>query len=51
MQHNLVIDQEIVGEIERNGGYPGNYTITCLNNDDLNYATAFYYLLGTLKEY
>jgi hypothetical protein len=37
--------------MERQGGYPRYFTIASLNNDDLNYATAYYYLLGTPKEY
>lgn len=48
---NLVINQEITEEIERTGGFPKAYTIASLNNDDLNYATAYYYLLCTVKEY
>lgn len=46
----LVIDQGLVAEIERNG-FPRQYLVASLNSDDLNYATAYYYLLGTVKEY
>lgn len=52
-QHNaqVVIEQGVIGEMERNGGYPKQYVIMSLQNDELNYATAYYYLLCTEKEY
>ncbi len=46
----LVIDEKIVFEIEQSG-FPKNYVINCLNNDELNYVTTYYYLLMTQKEY
>jgi hypothetical protein len=42
---------EVAGDIERKGGFPRAYIIASLNNDELNYATAYYYLLCTPKEY
>jgi len=50
--HNafMVIDHSILAEIERNG-FPKQYTTTSLEKDELNYATAYYFLLGTPKEY
>lgn len=47
---NLVIQQPLIAEIERNG-FPQQYTCGSLSNDELNYATAYYYLLCTEKEY
>jgi hypothetical protein len=46
----IVIDDKILAEIEKSG-FPRSYIISSLNNDDLNYATAFYHLLTTQKEY
>ena len=46
----LVIDQKFIAEIERSG-FPKPYVVQCLNSDELNYATAFYFLLTTQKEY
>jgi hypothetical protein len=46
----LVIDEKIVSEIE-NVGFPKNYIINSLNNDELNYVTTYYYLMITQKEY
>lgn len=46
----LVIDDKIIGEIEKTG-FPKNYIVNSLNNDELNYATTFYQLLTTQKEY
>ena len=47
---NLVIDQSVITDIEKSG-YPKPYITTSLQSDDLNYVTAFYYLLCTVKEY
>lgn len=47
---NLVIDQSVIADIEKSG-YPKAYITTSLQSDDLNYVTAFYYLLCTVKEY
>lgn len=46
----LLIDEHIVQEVEK-GGYPRSYIVKSLNSDELNYATSFYYLLTTDKEY
>lgn len=46
----LVIDDKILQEIEV-AGFPKNYIINSLNNDELNYVTTFYYLMITQKEY
>ena len=48
---NVVIDPSLINEIERSGGFPATYTTNSLNSDELNYATAFYYLLCIAKEY
>jgi hypothetical protein len=48
---NMVIDQNVLSEIEKNGGFPRHHVIGSLQNDELNYATAYYYLLCTLKEF
>lgn len=49
-QHTLVINDLLLAQIE-NAGYPKGWLVNCLNNDELNYATAFYYLLCTDKEF
>mmetsp|Transcript_15985 Transcript_15985/g.11531 ORF Transcript_15985/g.11531 Transcript_15985/m.11531 type:complete len:322 (-) Transcript_15985:42-1007(-) len=46
----LVINDKLVAEIERTG-YPRSYIVQSLNNDELSYVTAFYYLLCTNKEF
>ncbi len=46
----LVIDDNIIAEIEKSG-FPRHYIVLSLNNDELNYATAFYQLLMTQKEF
>lgn len=38
------IDEEAVKVVEK-FGYPRDYLVKCLNNGDLNHATATYYLL------
>jgi hypothetical protein len=45
------IDQSVLGDIEKTGGFPKGYVVNSLQNDELNYATAYYYLLCTPKEY
>ena len=37
--------EEIIKEIEDKVGYNRNYVIQCLKNDEINYATATYYLM------
>ena len=46
----LVIDDKLLFEIEQ-VGFPKNYIINSLNNDELNYVTTYYYLMTTQKEY
>lgn len=46
----LVIDDNILNEMEK-CGFPRTYIVNSLNNDDLNYASTFYHLLTTAKEY
>lgn len=46
----LVIDEKLISDIEVNG-FPKQYIINSLNNDDMNYVTTYYYLLTTSKEY
>ena len=46
----LVLNELFVVEVEK-CGFPKSYIVNSLNNDELNYATTFYYLLGTEKEY
>lgn len=36
---------EIIEEIEKNVGYDKNYLMQCLEDDEVNYATATYYLM------
>ena len=36
---------DIINKIEINIGYDKNYLIQCLKNDEINYATATYYLM------
>jgi len=48
---NLVIEEAKVREIEAAGGFPAAYTRNSLVSEELNYATAYYYLLCTAKEY
>ena len=45
-----VIDDRLIAEVERYG-FPKIYIVQSLNNDDLNYASTFYHLLTTQKEY
>ena len=42
--------EDIIQEIEDNVGYDKNYLIQCLQNDEVNYATATYYLMTKDKE-
>ena len=49
-RQTLIIDDEKVAAIEKTG-YPRAYIMASLNNDDLNHATTFYYLLQAAKEY
>ena len=42
--------EDIIQEIEDNVGYDKNYLIQCLQNDEVNYATATYYLMIKDKE-
>ena len=49
-RQTLIIDDEKVAAIEKTG-YPRTYIMASLNNDDLNHATTFYYLLQAAKEY
>lgn len=47
----LVIDEGIVNEIEKHG-FPKQFIVNSLNNDELNYVTAYYHLLSSGgKEY
>ncbi len=46
----LMVNERFIEEIE-NDGFPRNYIIQSLNNDELNYATTYYYLLDTGKEF
>ena len=46
----LQIDDFIISEIEK-CGYPKSYLLNSLNNDEMNYATAYYYLLTKPKEF
>lgn len=46
----LVLNDKLVQEVEKSG-FPKQYILNSLNNDELNYATSYYYLLGTEKEY
>lgn len=48
---NLVIEESKVREIEAAGGFPAAYTRNSLISEELNYATAYYYLLCTAREY
>jgi len=45
-----MVNERFIEEIE-NDGFPRNYIIQSLNNDELNYATTYYYLLDTGKEF
>jgi len=42
--NNFLKDDEIVMKVEK-FGYPKEYLIKCLKNNELNYATTTYYLL------
>ena len=46
----LVLNEVLIQEVEK-GGFPKPYLIHSLNNDELNYATTYYYLLTTTKEF
>jgi len=46
----LMLDEKIVADVERSG-YPKQYIIQSLNNDELNHATTYYYLVTTEVEY
>lgn len=46
----LVLDEQVIGQIAR-AGFPRKHVVESLNNDQLNYATTFYHLLRTIKEY
>ena len=37
--------EDIIQEIEEKVGFDKNYLIQCLKNDEVNYATATYYLM------
>jgi hypothetical protein len=41
----IVIDSDTVGEIASRFGFPREYLVKCLNNNDLNYATTTYWLM------
>lgn len=46
----LIINERYLSEVEK-AGYPRTFLVRSLNNDELNYATSFYYLLNTQKEF
>ena len=46
----LVVDERIVADVEA-AGFPKQFIVSSLNNDELNYVTTFYYLLAMQKEY
>ena len=46
----LMINDNLIEQIESTG-FSRSYIIQSLNNDELNYATSFYYLLSTVKEF
>ena len=46
----LVLNEQLINEVEK-CGFPKQYIVNSLNNDELNYATTFYFLLGVVKEY
>lgn len=59
LQHNnavinnnlsLVIDNKILNEVEK-CGFTKKHITNSLKNDELNYATTFYYLSTITKEY
>ena len=39
------LNMEIIEDIEKNVGYDKNYLMQCLEDDEVNYATATYYLM------
>ncbi len=41
----MIIDERVIPMIEMMG-YPKDYIMKCLNNNELNYATTGYYLLA-----
>ena len=45
-----MVDERIVADVEA-AGFPKQFIVSSLNNDELNYVTTFYYLLATQKEY
>ena len=47
---SLVIDAAILNDVEK-CSFSRKYITESLKNDELNYATAFYYLLTIKKEY
>ena len=40
----LIIDDSVISMVE-GWGYPRDYIVKCLNNNELNYATTGYFLL------
>ena len=44
------ISDEVLKEIEEKIGYDRKYLIQCLKNNEINYATATYYLILKEKE-
>lgn len=50
LTETLVLNEKLVNEVEK-CGFPKSYICNSLNNDDMNYATTFYYLLEIQKEY
>ncbi len=48
--HKINIRNDIIKHIEMNVGYDKKYLINCLKNNEINYATATYYLLCKNQE-
>ena len=46
----LILDESLLEQVEQ-AGFPKVHLVASLNNDELNHATTFYYLLKTSKEY
>ena len=46
----LVLQDNLIVEVEKSG-FPKPYVVNSLNSDELNYATTFYFLLTTNKEF
>ena len=43
-EQTLIIDEQSLAQVEVYG-YPRDYIVRCLNNNELNYASTSYYLL------